>query len=162
MLTAVLRSATRATPLRVARRVNTPRLAFPTRTIVTKRFTQEHELISYDSDTKLGTIMITNYAQESLGDVVFVELPSVGSEIKKGEAIGAVESVKAASDINAPVSGVVTEVNEKLNDQPGLLNKSAEDLGWLCKVEVTNPAEMEDLMTSEAYTEFCSSHDEQH
>jgi len=127
------------------------------RTIVTKKYTEAHEAIAYDDSTKLGTVYITDYAQSSLGDVVFVELATVGQEVEQGENIGAVESVKAASDIYAPVSGVVKEINEALSSQPGLLNKSPEDEGWLCKIEVTKPSEVDSLMTAEQYTEHCKS-----
>jgi len=98
---------------------------------------------------------ITDYAQKALGDVVFVELPAIGSEFGKGELIGAVESVKAASDIYAPVSGKVTEVNEKLNSEPGLLNRDPEGEGWLCKLEVTKPEEIDRLLDDKAYKEVC-------
>jgi len=132
------------------------------RTVVTKRFTQEHEWVSFDSDTGLATISITNHAQNSLGDVVFVELPKVGRGIKAGDEIGAVESVKAASDIYAPVSGIVEKVNEQLDSTPSLLNKSPEDEGWLCKVRVTDPAELDALLTAEAYAELCEGAEEEH
>jgi len=125
-----------------------PRLV---RTVVTKKFTPAHEWLSYDDSTSVGTTGITDYAQSSLGDVVFVELPSPGTEVTAGEALGAVESVKAASDIYAPVSGVITEVNTELSENPGLLNKSPEESGWMCKIKVTNPAELDDLLTAEAY-----------
>lgn len=125
------------------------------RTIITKRYTKDHEWVSYDSETKIGTVSITDHAQTSLGDVVFVELPSAGSEIAQGDQIGAVESVKAASDIYAPVSGIIEEINETLGDQPSLLNKSPEDEGWLCKIRMTNPAELDTLLNEEAYTKLC-------
>ncbi|KAF8609447.1 hypothetical protein BDV93DRAFT_144275 [Ceratobasidium sp. AG-I] len=131
------------------------RTSLLSRTLVTKRFTKDHEWISYDSDSKLGTISITDYAQKQLGDVVFVELPSVGSTVTSGEAMGAVESVKAASDICAPASGVVKEVNPALADKPALLNSSPEDKGWLCKIEVSDASEIENLLTAEAYAKFC-------
>ncbi|KAF8641058.1 hypothetical protein AX17_000702 [Amanita inopinata Kibby_2008] len=121
------------------------------RTIVTKRYTVEHEAVAYDDKTGLGTVCITDHAQSSLGDVVFVELPTVGSDVIQGGQIGAVESVKAASDIYAPVSGTIEEINEALSSQPGLLNKSPEDKGWLCKIRLSNPAEVEKLLTEEAY-----------
>ncbi|KAJ7361660.1 glycine cleavage H-protein-domain-containing protein [Mycena albidolilacea] len=121
------------------------------RTLVTKRYTEEHEAVEFDDATGLGVVCITDHAQSSLGDVVFVELPVVGAEVVKGEQIGAVESVKAASDIYAPVSGTIEEVNETLNDQPGLLNKSAEEKGWLCKIKLSTPDEMETLLTEEGY-----------
>lgn len=125
------------------------------RSIVTKKYTPDHEWVSLDSETLLATISITQYAQSSLGDVVFVELPKVGDEVKAGEQIGAVESVKAASDIYAPISGVVEEINSALDAQPSLLNKSPEGDGWLCKIKATNLAELDILMTAEAYKEHC-------
>lgn len=103
--------------------------ASPLRMDTTTRYTPEHEWVTLDTKTNIGTIGITNYAQKSLGDVVYVELPSEGSEVKQGEQIGAVESVKAASDIYSPVTGAVTRVNERLGDESSLLNKSAEDEG---------------------------------
>ncbi|KAJ7103459.1 glycine cleavage H-protein-domain-containing protein [Mycena belliarum] len=121
------------------------------RTLVTKRYTVEHEAVEYDDATGLGIVCITDHAQSSLGDVVFVELPVVGTEVHKGDQIGAVESVKAASDIYAPVSGTIEEVNEELASQPGLLNKSPEAQGWLCKIKMSEPTEMEKLLTEEAY-----------
>ncbi|OAV87196.1 glycine cleavage system H protein [Puccinia triticina 1-1 BBBD Race 1] len=117
----------------------------------TKRYTKEHEWVSLDPKTNIGTIGITDYAQNSLGDVVFVELPEVSATVSTGELIGAVESVKAASDIFAPVSGTVTEVNTKLTDQAGLLNKSPEDDGWLAKIQLSSPQELENLLSEESY-----------
>lgn len=96
---------------------------------VAVRYTKEHEWVKFDDTDGMGIIGITEYAQKSLGDVVYVELPSEGSEVQQGEQIGAVESVKAASDIYSPVSGKITSVNDKLGDQPGLLNKSPEQDG---------------------------------
>ncbi|KAJ6610069.1 glycine cleavage H-protein-domain-containing protein [Mycena sp. CBHHK59/15] len=116
-----------------------------------KRYTVEHEAVEYDDATGLGVVCITDHAQSSLGDVVFVELPVLGTEVTQGDQIGAVESVKAASDIYAPISGTIEEVNEALASQPGLLNKSPEDKGWLCKIKLSQPAEMEKLLTEEAY-----------
>jgi len=124
------------------------------RTLITKRFTAEHETVSYDDETGLGTVTITEYAQSSLGDVVFVELPGLETRVVQGDQIGAVESVKAASDIYAPVSGIIKEVNEKLNDQPGLLNKSPEDDGWLCKIQLSDPTEINGLLTAQAYQDI--------
>ncbi|EKM61180.1 uncharacterized protein PHACADRAFT_247626 [Phanerochaete carnosa HHB-10118-sp] len=144
------------TTLRVAR--TTPVALSPrflARTIVTKKFTSDHEAVIFDSDNAVGTVTITNYAQSSLGDVVFVELPVIGTEVKQGDQIGAVESVKAASDIYAPISGTIEAVNEELNKQPGLLNKSPEGDGWLCKIKVADEAELKNLMTEEAYQKHC-------
>ncbi|KAJ1030396.1 hypothetical protein NDA16_001305 [Ustilago loliicola] len=122
---------------------------------VQKRFTEEHEWVSFDDATNIGTVGITDYAQKSLGDVVFIELPEAGAQVKKGDDIGAVESVKAASDIYAPVSGQIEAVNEKLNDEPSLLNKQPESDGWLCQIKLTNPADFEALLTAEAYQKIC-------
>jgi len=121
------------------------------RTFVTKRYTAEHEAVVFDDSTGLGTVYITDHAQSSLGDVVFVELPTKGTQVKLGEQVGAVESVKAASDIYAPVSGLIEEINEQLASEPGLLNKSPEDRGWLCKIKLSDSAEMEQLLTAEQY-----------
>jgi len=121
------------------------------RTLVTKRYTKDHEVVSYDDSTGLGTISITEHAQSVLGDVVFVELPQIGTKLAQGETIGAVESVKAASDIYAPVSGEVIEINEDLDSHPGLLNKDAEKKGWLCKIKLSDPSEVENLLTWEVY-----------
>ncbi|QRW05210.1 glycine cleavage system H protein, mitochondrial [Ceratobasidium sp. AG-Ba] len=149
-----------------------PRTALFVRTVVTKRFTKEHEWVSYDSDTKIGTVSITDHAQQQLGDVVFVELPSVGSVVEL-RPIGAVESVKAASDINAPVSGEVKEINAVVNENPGLLNSSLEDEGNAgyaksrCRTRqrqvVLQPqtpiltfAQLDKLLTEEEYKAFCN------
>ncbi|KAH0834664.1 glycine cleavage H-protein-domain-containing protein [Lanmaoa asiatica] len=121
------------------------------RTIVTKKYTKEHESVAFDDATGLGTIAITDHAQQSLGDVVFVDLPAVGSNFSKGESIGAVESVKAASDIYAPVSGEIVEVNQRLDGEPGLVNRSPDDEGWLCRIKLSEPKEIDELLTLEAY-----------
>jgi len=121
------------------------------RAVHTKRYTVEHELVNFDDTTGVGIVSITDHAQSVLGDVVYVELPPVGTSFQQGDQIGAVESVKAASDIYAPVSGTVEEINENLADEPGLLNKSAENKGWLCKIRLSDPSEMDKLMTEEEY-----------
>ncbi|KAI8980651.1 glycine cleavage H-protein-domain-containing protein [Trametes punicea] len=163
MIFAAIRHASRSgsSTLRAAHRAAPALRAFrPTpfvRTLITKKYTEDHEAVIYDDQTQIGTVTITDYAQSSLGDVVYVELPQTGTEISQGVQIGAVESVKAASDIFAPVSGTVEEINETLNDQPGLLNKSPEDKGWLCKIKVSDPAELEKLMTEEEYKKHCES-----
>ncbi|KAF8523129.1 single hybrid motif-containing protein [Hysterangium stoloniferum] len=125
------------------------------RTVVTKHYTKEHELLSYDDTTSLGRLHITKHASKSLGDVVFVELPKVGQEIAQGDSIGAVESVKAASDIYAPVSGTVYEINEALADKPGIMSSDPESTGWLCGIKISKPDELESLLTAEAYENFC-------
>ncbi|MDD4568705.1 MAG: glycine cleavage system protein GcvH [Tepidanaerobacteraceae bacterium] len=114
-------------------------------------YTEEHEWISLEENR--GKVGITDHAQDSLGDVVYVELPEVGDKIVKGEAFGSVESVKAASDLYAPVSGTVLEINEALNDGPELVNKSPYDDGWMIVVEVEDESELEDLLTPEEYEE---------
>jgi len=152
MLAAAFRCASRA-PYRIPQR-----LATSSRCIFTLRYTKDHELLKFDDESKIGTISVTDYAQKSLGDVVFVELPAKGTAVKQGDQIGAVESVKAASDIYSPVSGGVVEVNEALNDQPGLINKSPEHEAWLCKIELTDPSEVEKLMDSEQYKAHCEEH----
>ena len=100
------------------------------------------------------TVGITDFAQDALGDVVFVELPEVGSEVEAGKSFGVVESVKAVSDVYAPVSGEVIEVNEDLPDTPELINTSPYDDGWMIKVRLSKPSQLDDLMDAEAYQAF--------
>ncbi|KAI0002024.1 single hybrid motif-containing protein [Russula vinacea] len=152
-------ASTLTSALRVQRA--SPQRVFPSallalrRTIVTKRYTQDHEVVKYDDESGIGTVTITDYAQKSLGDVVFVELPEVGATIEKGESVGAVESVKAASDIFAPVSGEVLSINEELGAQPSLLNKSPEEKGWLFQLKVTNTTELDGLLSEQDYIKHC-------
>ncbi|KAL1589878.1 hypothetical protein WHR41_01088 [Cladosporium halotolerans] len=119
-----------------------------------KKYTEDHEWIELSSDKKTGTIGVSAYAAKALGDVVYVELPSVDLEVSAGESIGAVESVKSASDIMTPVSGKIVEANAVLEDKPGTINQSPEDEGWLAKIEVADAAEIEGLMDAEAYSAF--------
>ncbi|MDI3481978.1 MAG: glycine cleavage system protein [Tepidanaerobacteraceae bacterium] len=112
-------------------------------------YTEEHEWILVE-DGK-GTIGITDHAQEALGDVVYVDLPAVGDKIVKGETFGTVESVKAASDIYAPVSGTVVEVNEALKENPELINKSPYEDAWMIVVELDDENELEELLSPEDY-----------
>ena len=116
---------------------------------MTTKFTKDHEYIRVDGTT--GTVGITNYAQDQLGDIVFVELPSVGKKLKKGDEAAVVESVKAASEIYAPVSGTVIEVNAALTGEPGLINPSPDSDGWIFKLRLDNPAELDALMDDAAY-----------
>src|ERR1700722_16347628 len=116
------------------------------------RYTKEHEWIDAKGDT--GTIGITDYAQHELGDVVFVEMPAVGKKIEAGKSLGTVESVKAVSEIYAPVSGEITEVNTTLADSPELLNQDPQGKAWLIKVKITNPAELSGLMDAAAYQAY--------
>lgn len=150
-----IRSAARARTSLSLRTAKSSSVMF--RTLVTTRYTKEHEAVAFDEETGIGTVSITEHAQQSLGDVVFVELPVVGSKVGKGDQIGAIESVKAASDIYAPVSGKVLEVNERLSDEPGLLNRSPEHDGWLCKIKLAEPGEMKALLTAEGYKAACES-----
>ena len=117
------------------------------------KYTKEHEWIK--ADGKNATVGITNYAQESLGDIVFVELPKVGSEIVAGKTFGSVESVKAVSDLYAPASGAVTEVNGELATAPEKINKDAHS-AWLIKITLKNPAELTSLLSAQDYEKFVS------
>jgi len=115
-------------------------------------FSEDHEWLLVEGN--VGTIGITNYAQEQLGDVVFVDLPEVGDEADKGDDVAVVESVKAASEVFAPVSGEIVEINEDLADAPGLVNQHAETDGWFYKVKLSDPSELDDLMDLAGYTTF--------
>ena len=117
------------------------------------KYTKEHEWIK--ADGKNAAVGITNYAQESLGDIVFVELPKVGSEIVAGKTFGSVESVKAVSDLYAPASGVVAEVNNELATAPEKINKDAHS-AWLIKITLKNPAELNSLLSAQDYEKFVS------
>lgn len=116
------------------------------------RYTKEHEWVSVDGGT--GTVGITDHAQHELGDIVFVDLPNVGTELTKGQSLGSVESVKAVSDIYAPVSGEVIATNEKLSGNPELLNKDPFSEGWLVKVKLSSPDETKDLLTAADYQTY--------
>jgi glycine cleavage system H protein len=119
------------------------------------RYSKEHEWVRVDG--QVATVGISEHAQQQLGDVVFVELPEVGREVAQGAAMAVVESVKAASDVYAPISGKVVEVNEALNDDPALVNGDAEGAGWFCKLEIAKPAELDGLMDADAYRTFVDS-----
>ena len=103
----------------------------------------------------IGTVGITDFAQSALGDIVFVDLPEVDEEFDKGDSFGSVESVKAASDVYAPITGKVTEINDNLSDDPGMVNQDAEGDAWFIKMEITNAADLDDLMDAAAYKEHC-------
>ena len=118
-------------------------------------FTQEHEWIEVDGET--GTVGITDYAQGQLGDITFVELPAEGASVGKGDAVSVVDSVKAASDVYAPVSGTVTEANPALADAPELVNTDAEASGWLYRITLSDAAELDGLMDETAYKAFVAS-----
>lgn len=116
------------------------------------RYQDSHEWARLDGDTVV--VGISDYAQDELGDVVFVEFPSVGSALKKGEAFGVVESVKAASDLYLPVGGTVTAVNEALQDKPETINEAPFGDGWIVKIKPDDPSEMDALMDADAYRKF--------
>ena len=115
------------------------------------KYTKEHEWLKVDGST--GTIGITDYAQNQLGDIVFVELPKAGTEISAGKTFGSVESVKAVSDLFAPVSGTVTEINEALNTAPEQVNKDANNT-WMIKVKLKDPGEASGLLSNADYDKF--------
>ena len=117
------------------------------------RYTREHEWISVEGST--GTIGITDYAQNSLGDIVYVDAPKIGDAVSAGATFGSVESVKAVSDLYAPVSGKVTEVNESLKTEPDKINQDAHGT-WIIKVELSDPAELDKLLDAAAYEAFIS------
>ncbi len=116
------------------------------------KYTREHEWVSIDGS--VATIGITDHAQEQLGDVVFVELPSVGDRVEKADAFGVVESTKAVSDVYAPLSGEVSEVNDDLPDNPELINEDPYGDGWMVKITLGDQADLEDLMTADEYRKF--------
>ena len=116
-------------------------------------YSESHEFVKVSGN--VGYIGITDYAQHALGHIVYVDMPEVDDDIEVGEDFGAIESVKAASDLKAPVSGKVLEINEALEDEPGLLNKDAFE-NWIIKVEFSDTSELKDLMDAQGYEEFCS------
>ena len=122
---------------------------------MTTRYTKDHEYVRIEGDA--GIVGISDYAQSQLGDVVFVELPSVGKTLSKGDEAAVVESVKAASEVYAPVSGEVVEVNSDLEASPGTVNEDAAGRGWFMKIRLTDPSELDGLMTEEQYQDFLKS-----
>jgi glycine cleavage system H protein len=116
-------------------------------------YSESHEYVRVEGN--FGFVGITDYAQSALGNVVYVDMPDVDDEVEAGEVFGAVESVKAASDLMSPVSGTVAEVNQVLDDQPELINQDAYS-NWIIKVELSNPSELDSLMDAKAYEEFCN------
>ena len=115
-------------------------------------YSESHEYVRVEGD--FGYIGITDYAQNALGNVVYVDMPEVDDEVSAGEEFGAVESVKAASDLMSPITGVVVEVNEALEDQPELINSDAYE-NWIIKVTIADKSELNDLMDAKAYAAFC-------
>ena len=122
---------------------------------MTTYFTKDHEWVRVDGDQ--ATVGISNHAQEQLGDIVFAEVPEAGKQVSKGAEAAVVESVKAASDVYAPVSGEVTEGNQAVADDPALVNSDPEGAGWFFKLKLSDPGELDGLMDEAAYREFVAS-----
>ena len=120
--------------------------------MIEKKYTSDHEWIILEDD--IATVGITNHAQESLGDIVFVDLPEVGKIVNAGAEVSVIESVKAASDIYSPVDGEILEVNKILTDNAALINQEAESNGWIFKVKISNNTQLENLMTLTDYEQF--------
>jgi glycine cleavage system H protein len=116
------------------------------------RYAKSHEYVHVEGE--VGTIGITEYAQKELGDVVFVELPQVGSQLEAGDELGSIESVKAVSELFSPVSGEVVEVNDLLTDKPQLVNTDPYGDGWMVRVKLSDPTEVDELMSAEEYEEY--------
>ena len=117
-----------------------------------KKYTNEHEWVELNGD--IATVGITNHAQESLGDIVFIELPTLGKVVKSNEELCVIESVKAASDIYAPIDGEIMEVNNSLEGDAAIINQDAENTGWIFKMKVSNPSQYDELMTVDEYKIF--------
>ena len=116
------------------------------------RYTSDHEYIRVEGG--IGTVGITQYAQEKLGDIVYIELPEAGKVLSKGQEAAVVESVKAASEVYAPVGGEVTETNQEIVANPALVNQDAEEGAWFLKMKISNPRELDQLMTADAYRDY--------
>ena len=116
------------------------------------RYAKSHEYVHVESD--VGTVGITDYAQKELGDVVFVELPQVGTQLEQGDELGSIESVKAVSELFAPISGEVVEVNEALSEKPELVNTDPYGDGWMVRIKLATPEEVSELMDAEEYEEY--------
>jgi len=119
-------------------------------------YSKDHEWVNYDKASKKGLIGITDYAQSQLGDVIHLELPKLNAKYGFGDTLGAVECVKTVADIYSPLSGTVLEVNDSLNSTPELVNESPEDKGWMVKMTVDKPEELESLMNKQQYLKFIS------
>jgi glycine cleavage system H protein len=130
------------------------------------RFTRDHEYIDAQGDAagigdggEIATVGISEHAQSALGDIVFVDLPQIGANLKKGDPAAVVESVKAASDVFAPASGEVVAVNDKLGGSPSLVNEEAQGAGWLFKLKLSDPGELDGLMDADAYAQYLTTLD---
>jgi glycine cleavage system H protein len=119
---------------------------------MSRYFTKDHEWIDVDGD--IGTVGISDYAQTQLGDITFVEMPSIGAEFKQGDAVAVVDSVKAASDVYVPVSGSITETNATLEDQPELVNTDPDTGGWLFRIKLTDPSQLAAMMDEASYKAY--------
>tara|TARA_B100000029_G_scaffold379748_1_gene374613 strand:+ start:247 stop:654 length:408 start_codon:yes stop_codon:yes gene_type:complete len=119
-----------------------------------KKYTKDHEWV--DINDSVATIGISNHAQESLGDIVFIDLPSVGKEVKSKEEVCVIESVKAASDIYSPLDGEITEINETLKDDASIINKDPENTGWIFKLKISDPDQINNLLSLDDYNNFLS------
>lgn len=124
------------------------------------KYTETHEWVRVEEENVV-TVGITDYAQEKLGEIVSVELPHVGDEVEKGEAIGMIDSQKASSEVMAPVSGVVLEVNDLLNDDPSVLNSDPYEEGWICRIEIEDMEQLDELLGPEEYEELIGSLEEE-
>ena len=124
------------------------------------RYTKEHEWVRPEGD--IGVVGITDHAQKELGDIVYVDLPKVGAQAQKGSVLGSVESVKAVSDVYAPVSGDVIEINELLSTAPEKLNDDPHGDAWLVKIRISNPAELDELLGAEDYQKYADSEESSH
>jgi len=163
VLRCVLASGARAAPRQLYRSVpltqQRPRFLSTQSVLLSgRKYTEKHEWVSMDGS--IGSIGITNYAQEALGDIVYAQLPDVDADFEQMEECGALESVKAASELYSPVSGKVTETNSAIEDNPGLINSNPYDEGYLFKMELTKPEELEDLMDETAYNKFLTEQEE--
>lgn len=116
------------------------------------KYSEDHEWVLIEGD--IATVGVTDYAQKALGDVVFVELPATGTDVSQGDEVAVVESVKAASEVYAPISGTITEVNEALESEPAMVNQAPEEGGWFFKMSVSDMSELDGMMDEAAYTAF--------
>eukprot|EP00826_Nyctotherus_ovalis_P008524 TRINITY_DN1220_c0_g2_i1.p1 TRINITY_DN1220_c0_g2~~TRINITY_DN1220_c0_g2_i1.p1 ORF type:complete len:152 (+),score=60.63 TRINITY_DN1220_c0_g2_i1:122-577(+) len=139
----------------------TPKFFVPSAAFAIK-YTKSHEWIDFDAGSKVAKIGITNFAQEHLGDIVHIELPKVNSTPIQGKVIGGLESVKAVSDIMCPAAGKILEVNKALDNEPGIINSSAEKEGWVAKMSLSNPQEVDSLMDESTYKTYCEEHKDDH
>ena len=117
-----------------------------------RKYSQEHEWVQVEGD--VGTVGVTDHAAGELGDIVYVDLPDVGSEYSAGDAVGSIESVKAVADLYIPVSGEIVEINEALDGDPGMVNNSPMDDGWMFKIKLADPAELDTLLDAGAYEDL--------